>query len=320
MNEIEQQQLAQQLENTIQYPVAFEAIKAMATEYMPLKINGILDKEGQMIVRTARLDVRKHRVAVEHKRKALKADALEYGRQVDSAAKLLTEELIKIEGHLKAEEAVVQGEIDRIAQEEEKRKQAVLQDRLDKLTAVGCMMRPTDVEAMDDDTYDEMLVIAIEVHETKKAEKEAERKRLAAEEAERKREAKEANEKRKVEEDRLAAERKKLEAEKAKLEEEKKQWVEDEQRDAKRRVADEKRREEEAQYEEEVKAKQEEQLRREAMRPDLEKLAKVADAVDEIKVPQPSLQFTVPQRDRVFFVLRLAATQIRAIAAEGTAE
>ncbi len=318
----------QQLASTIQYPVVLDAIKALATEYMPLKINGILDKEGQMIVRTARLDVRKHRVAVEHKRKALKADALKYGRTVDSAAKMLTEPLVAIEDHLIAEEKTVKDEIARITKKDEERKQAVLRNRLDRLTSVGCMLNPADVEAMNDDTYDEMLVIAIKVHETKKAEKEAERKRLAAEEAERKREAKEANEKRKIEEDRLATERKKLDEDRAELEAEK-QRMEAVRLEAERKAAEEKQRKEENQFEierqeaeekrqeETVKAKQEEQLRREAMRPDLEKLAGVADTLGALAIRVPGVSARAePRRERVISVLRMAAAQIRQIAAE----
>jgi len=295
----------QQLESTIQYPVALDAINALATEYMPLTIDGINDKEGQALVKAARIDVKKHRVAVEHKRKSLKADALEYGRKVDSAAKILTGELTKIEDHLKAEEAAVQEEIDRIVQELEEKRQAELQTRLNKLAAVNCMMVTATVEMMTDEQFAERLAEATKQHEEKKAG-----------EADRQRQAEEAEKKRKAEEERLAADRKKLEEERAALEAEK-QKVEAERLAADRKVAEEKRQKEEAEAEkerQEVEAKAEkERLKRiEIMRPDLEKLARVADAVEAINVPAVR-EVAQPKREKVVAVLEMAVARIREI-------
>lgn len=295
---------AQELERTIQYPVALAFINDLATEYMPLKIDGILDKDGQTVVKKARLDVKKHRVAVEHKRKALKADALDYGRKVDSAAKLLTSELLKIEDHLIAEETAVKDEIARITREEEERKQVVLQDRLDKLWAVECKARH-DVGAMSDNEFAETLAKATEHYKAQKAE-----------EAKQEHEAEEAKREHEAEDERLAAERKKLEEEKAELEIEKaeieaeKQRVENERVEAVRKVAEEKQREEE------VEAEQERQKRLEAMRPDIEKLARIADTLDTIRVPKVVSVDAEPKRQQVLGVLVLAATQIRKITAE----
>lgn len=298
--------IARELERTIQYPIALNFINDLATEYMPLKISGILDKGGRAVVRKARLDVRNHRVAVEHKRKALKADALDYGRKVDSAAKLLTDELLKIENHLIAEETAVTDEIVRITREEEERKLALLEDRIKKLEAVKCsIMTYAGIGTMDSGQFAETLSTATERYEKKKAE-----------EARQKHEAQGAEQQRKAEEKRLAVERKKLEEEKAELEAKKakieaeKQRVENERVEAVRKVAEEKQREEEA------KAERERQKRLEAMRPDIEKLARIANTLDTIRVPEVASAHAQPKREQVIGILRRAAAQIREIIAE----
>jgi hypothetical protein len=297
---------AEGLDLTIQYPVALDVIHALAAEYMPLKIDGLLDKDGQAAVKKARLDVKKHRVAVEHKRKALKADALEYGRKVDSAARVLTTELLKIENHLIAEEAVVANEIKRIAQEEEDRKQVMLQGQLRQLMAVECIANPAAIEAMDDEQFDQFLVTATKSYEEKKARQEAER-------AEQKRKAEQAEQERKAEEERLAAERKRLKAERAKLEAEKAEIeaenkrIENERRKAEQKATEEKRREEEAE------AEKERQKQIERMQPDLEKLGRIADLLDAMRVPKVTSASAQPKREQVVTVLRCAAAQIREI-------
>jgi len=307
----------QELERTIQYPVAIEAIEAMAREYLPLKIMGVLDKEGQATVREARLDVKRHRVAVEHKRKELKADALEYGRKVDSAAKLLTGKLTEIESHLIAEEAAVKEEIDRIAREEKDRRAAVLRDRMERLLAVECMVSPVAIEAMSDEQFETSLAGATECYREKLAEREAEQRRREAEEAERKREAEEAEQARRVEEERLAAERKKLEAEKAELEAEKR-LAEEALREVKRREAAEAERKAlEERQKHEAEEERRRQKRLEAMRPDLERLGQVLVAIRAIDVPEllekePSTALR-RKRESICVILYKAAERIEQI-------
>ena len=67
--------------------------------------------------------VKNHRVAVEKKRKDLKADALEWGRKVDAEAKRITVLLEPIEVHLQTEEDKVTKEKERI------RTQKILDER-----------------------------------------------------------------------------------------------------------------------------------------------------------------------------------------------
>jgi len=104
------------------------AIAKMAEEYMPLVINGVADIKGFKAVHDARMIVRNKRVEVEKVRKALKADALEYGRKVDGEAKRITALLEPIESHLDEQETAYNAEKERIRNaellrlQEEKRK------------------------------------------------------------------------------------------------------------------------------------------------------------------------------------------------------
>jgi len=103
------------IENAIiSYGLADAAIAKMETDYMVLTVQGLDDDAGFQIVHEARMVVKNHRVAVEKKRKDLKAGALEFGRKVDSEAKRITCLLEPIETHLGREEAKVTDEKERI--------------------------------------------------------------------------------------------------------------------------------------------------------------------------------------------------------------
>lgn len=93
------------------------AIARMAEQYMPLAIRDVNDAAGFKQVHEARMVVKSHRVEVEKTRKALKADALEYGRKVDAEAKRLTGLLEPIEAHLEVEEMRINEEKYRIKNE-----------------------------------------------------------------------------------------------------------------------------------------------------------------------------------------------------------
>lgn len=175
------------------------AIAALAEAYMPLRINGIADKAGFEVVHKARMDVKNRRVAVEKKRKELKAEALKYGQTVDSEAKRLTAMLEPIEAHLEAQEDAVKAEKERIKQEEEAKKRAIVEARVNALVALGETPNPLVVAALTEEAYQHALQLA--------AVAKAERERLA--EIERVRLAAEA-EARRIEAEKLAAERAEL--------------------------------------------------------------------------------------------------------------
>lgn len=102
------------MEQIVKYSVTDEAINQMKTEYMVLTVSSLDDKEGFEKVHEAKIIVRDHRIAVEKKRVALKADALEYGRKVDAEAKRITALLTPIETYLQTQEDVIIKEKERI--------------------------------------------------------------------------------------------------------------------------------------------------------------------------------------------------------------
>ncbi len=102
------------------FTVTDSAIEKMAIEYMPLKINNFEDKEGYKIVSTARKTVKGYRVEVDHKRKELIANALEFQRRINGEAKRITGLLEPIESYLEKQEKEFDAEIERVKAEKER--------------------------------------------------------------------------------------------------------------------------------------------------------------------------------------------------------
>jgi hypothetical protein len=193
------------------------AIAKLAEKYLPLKIAGLNDRGGFQAVHSARMIVKGKRVEIEKTRKELKADALEYGQQVDAEAKRLTALIEPIESHLEAEESAIENEKARLKKIEDDAKQAALQKRLDALAAVGEIANPILVANISESTFQEMLAKATAAHAERLriAEEEAEAKRLAEESAAAERVRQEAE--LKAERERLAEIRRQQEAEGIKL-------------------------------------------------------------------------------------------------------
>ncbi|MDD5135290.1 MAG: hypothetical protein PHP01_07760 [Phycisphaerae bacterium] len=120
------------------YDVNEAVIKKIADAYLPLKVTGVDDKANYEIVRKARLDVVKHRTAIEKERKKYKEKALKYGRDVDAEAKRLTALLEPVEDHLTEQENIVLHEIERKKREAEEKEAARIQARIDNLFSIGC--------------------------------------------------------------------------------------------------------------------------------------------------------------------------------------
>lgn len=83
-----------------QYPVTPEEVATLVAPYRELEIGDVNDSKGYKAVDEARKELKKTRVAIENRRKALKADALEYGRMVDGAAKQLSGPIAQVESEL----------------------------------------------------------------------------------------------------------------------------------------------------------------------------------------------------------------------------
>lgn len=89
------------------YDVTDDAIALKRGKYALLKAD---TPQGYKEVQLAIADLRETRVAIEKRRKELKADSLEYGRKVDTVAKLLITQIEDIEKPLKALKSAVDEE------------------------------------------------------------------------------------------------------------------------------------------------------------------------------------------------------------------
>ncbi len=153
-------------------------IEAMAEEYGKLSIEGVEDKIGYANVHSARMVVKKHRVAVDATRKNLKRAALDYNIKVETEAKRITALLDPIFDHLQAEEDRIDKEKASIKLAKENAARAKVQKRHDSLRAVNANhYKIEDVRVWKDKYFDNILEIETKRHEATKA-KEAEEARL----------------------------------------------------------------------------------------------------------------------------------------------
>jgi len=124
-------------------PIVFSAedavIKQMEENYLPMVIDGVKDHKGFKDVHEARMVVANTRVTVDKERKAMKADALEYGRKVDCEAKRIAARLDPIETHLKTEENRVKAEKEELKEAERQRKEKFHQDRVKEIIEAGAV-------------------------------------------------------------------------------------------------------------------------------------------------------------------------------------
>lgn len=111
----------------VKYDVTSAWISEAKAKYASLACDSTAGYEE---VRLAIADVRGKRIAVENQRVALKAEALAYGRKVDSVAKDLTDALMAIENPLKAKKDVVDGEKARIKAEKEAAELAAIEAKI----------------------------------------------------------------------------------------------------------------------------------------------------------------------------------------------
>jgi hypothetical protein len=293
------------LENlpVVSYPIADDIIEGLAAEYLPLTILGPEDKSGFEAVHSARMNVKKARVQVEKTRVKLKANALEFGRQVDAEAKRLTALIAPIESHLQSEEDGYHAEIEAIKEAEERKRREALEDRLRALAACGVMTLSTTVEAMTEEQFNHFLhgkQAEKKAHDEQLArEAEEKRKREEAEAAERARLQAEQEQQRKAEAERIAKEhaeleriRKQQEAEQAKIEAERKRLAEEKAARERAEELERLKREAEERAKQEIETKrlaaEAEAKRIAALRPDHEKLLAVAKAVRGVEIPSVS--------------------------------
>lgn len=297
-----------------EFGIADVTIASMADDYLPLVVMDIHDTEGFGAVHEARMTVRNARTAIEKKRKELKQDSLEYGRAVDAEAKRLTALLEPIEEHLQREEDRVTKAKEKLRQQQEERRQAIIRERLEALAACGVVALATDIQGMDDTDFGCYLSACQaekkardDVEAAAAEERRNEEERLVKErvELDRQRQAQEAA----AAEERAILERQRLgqEAAQAKIDAQNKliaaqqaeQQRQQELEQAKLEAAEKARLDtiaEQQRQEAALKAKAEfeaaERRRIESLRPDHEKLLSVADAVLSIAIPTVSQKAT----------------------------
>jgi len=162
----------------VNYNITDMAIAKMEADYMDLVVAGFDDEDGFRAVHDARMVVKGHRVAVEKKRKELKADALAFGKLVDGEAKRITVMLEPIERRLTTEEEKVTKEKERLAAIDAEVERQRVQSRVDELAKYGKQYPFSGVQFMDDQMFADMLQKA-------KADFEVEQVRIQKEEADR---------------------------------------------------------------------------------------------------------------------------------------
>lgn len=119
-----EQALAIMIDNAVkQYSVTDAALADMKARLSGLTVTSVEDKEGYELVKAGWQEVRNLRIAVEHKRKALNRNAIDYKNAVDGEAKRITTLLEEIENPLKERKEWFDLEKARIKAEAERKKQ-----------------------------------------------------------------------------------------------------------------------------------------------------------------------------------------------------
>lgn len=268
-------------ESGIQQLTEFESVMTRLEPYMELRVESPEDKEGFKAVHAARMDVRSARTGVEKSRKALKAEALEFGRKVDSEAKRIKALIEPIETHLIEQENIVKREEERKKKEKEEAEKKLIEDRLNALAAVGSSLHPTAALAMPEGEFEMLLAKVTGEFNAIQEAKEAERKQIEEAKAE------------------IEKQRQELEAEQQRQEKERReiQRIEDEKREQLRieteKVEAEKRKVEEARLAEEARRRkelEEAEAKAEAKRIEAEQKIKDAEAAEAKRIEDERLE------------------------------
>lgn len=277
----------------VKYNITDTAIAEMKQNFLSLKINGIEDTTGYLVVKSARIEVKGLRIDIEKTRKELKEESLKYGRLVDTEAKRITEQLSSIENYLQSQEKAVDDEKNRIKEEKEQARKKITSDRISGLMKLGVDFNSLDLvhmEKMSDDEYRVHLMSAQDAWDSKQIAL-AEQERLANEDREKQEiervklekmaaEQKEIQDKIKADQDKLAIAQRDFETAKKKDEDEKNKALEME-KIKQAAIVDAK-----IQAENKIKQEADEKKRLEELAPDAEKaLVYVAMIKDMAKLP-----------------------------------
>lgn len=169
----------------VKFDLTEAVIAKMSEEFFALKVESPDDLENYKKCDEARKLVKKHRTAVEARRKDLKEESLTIGRMIDGKAKELTAKLLPIEEYLDAQKKIVDDEIKRKEQEAIRIKQERLQSRQAQISAVKGFVSAPTLEAMTNDEFIFTLQSLTEAFNKEEARKKAEAEELEKLRAER---------------------------------------------------------------------------------------------------------------------------------------
>ena len=283
------------------YSVTDADIATMKEQFMPLTINGVNDSGGAKAVHSARMKVKNIRCDIEKRRKELKADALAWGKRVDTEAKTLTDQLAPIELHLSSQEDAYEAEKERIKQAERERLEAIERAKREAEEARLKAIRDAEEAKLQAEQAAEREKIRLEREKLAEEQRqlnaerqkiESAKQRLAEAEAAHLREVEFENKRRQT----------LIEAERVRVEAEKQANAEKEARIAREAKA----------TEEKAKAEEAARIRAEELKPDREKLLTVADAIASLSIPEVSIK-SANAASRVQSVLADACHQIHQI-------
>lgn len=192
-----EQALTIMIDNAVkQYSITDAAIADLKQRLSGLSVTSVDDKESYELVKSGWQEVKNLRIAVEHKRKALNRNAIDYKSAVDNEAKRITALLEEIEEPLKTSKDWYDNEKLRLKAEAEAKKQQQFVDRTTYLLQRGFQFNGSmyvldtlhvttnQVREFEDAQWAEVAARAESLHLQKlEAEKRAEAERQAAAQA-----------------------------------------------------------------------------------------------------------------------------------------
>jgi len=239
---------------------SFSEAKSIVQQAKSITVTNETQVDKMMEARTARLKLKDIRVGVEKTRVELKAQSLRESNAIDGMANIIKALIIPVEQHLEKQEKFA----------EEKEKLRMDNRNIERIAKLQQYVVDTSiymVRDMTDLAFDSLLNTCKTAHEaTKKAEADAEQKRLAAEEAQKK-----EQEKIRQDNERLKALREKDRIKMQKLKDEKEKM---EQKEKAKKLEEEKRLQEEKDKQTRLKKA-----------PDAEKYKKYVDELFHVQAP-----------------------------------
>lgn len=229
----------------VTYNVSEQVIAELQSKANILEIKSIDDRENYNLVDSTRKEAKRLKIEIENRRKELKADALAFGRLVDSEAARFSKPLEEIEDILTAKQKKIDDEKARIKLEKEQLEK--LPNRKLLLAEFESMPSDEEIKVLSDIDFQELIQKLVADRQAKiQAEQEKERLRLIQEKIELEQKLEAERMKIKADQDKL------LEAERAKQRE--MDRIENEKKEAERKKEEDRLRAERQKLDEERKA------------------------------------------------------------------